>query len=107
MAASSTKAWMFFAQRPQQPASFKPNLALIWQGITIPSRPASRTSESVIPLHKHRYMSASLAKNDYEKHSQYVMTHRFCQQAWVPFTRVPFDCRRFIPKLAIYKVDSS
>ena len=35
-------------------------LALIWHGITIPARPASRTSESLIPLHKHRYMSASL-----------------------------------------------
>jgi hypothetical protein len=80
VAASSTKVSMFFAHRPQQPASFKPNLALIWHGITQPARPALRTSESVIPLHKHRYMSASLFKNDYEKHSQYAMCNSFCQQ---------------------------
>jgi hypothetical protein len=53
---------MFLEHRPQQPTSFNPNFALIWQGITIPARPASRTSESVIPLHKHRYMSASLSQ---------------------------------------------
>jgi hypothetical protein len=29
---------------------------LIWHGITMPARAASRTSESVIPLHKHRYI---------------------------------------------------
>jgi hypothetical protein len=63
---------MFFAHRPQHPASLSPNRDLIWHGITMPARAASRTSESVIPLHKHRYMSASLVKNDYEKHSQYV-----------------------------------
>src|SRR6476469_4743891 len=75
---------MFLEHRPQQPSSLRPNLALIWHGITMPARPALRTSESVIPLHKHRYMDASLFSNDYEKHSQYATTRRFCQQPATP-----------------------
>src|SRR6267143_1654878 len=47
---------MFFEQRPQHPASFNPNFALSWPGMTMPACPASRTSESVIPLQRQRYM---------------------------------------------------
>jgi hypothetical protein len=47
-----------------------PNFDLSWQDITTPARPASRTSDSVIPLHKQRYMDFLL--DDYEKRSQYA-----------------------------------
>ncbi len=68
---------MFLAQRPQQPLFLSPNLDLSWQGITRPARPASRTSDSVIPLHKHTYMAPST--NDYEKHYHDAIVQGFCQ----------------------------
>src|SRR5512134_1623688 len=73
---------MFLEQRPQHPASLRPNLALSWQGITTPARPASLTSESVIPLHKQRYMLGLVhgcVSNDYEKHYQYATAPVSCQ----------------------------
>ena len=68
---------MFLAQRPQQPVRLSPNLDLSWQGITQPLRPASRTSDSVIPLHKQTYMTLSI--DDYEKHYQYATVPSICQ----------------------------
>ncbi|SLM46262.1 protein of unknown function [Nitrospira japonica] len=53
-----------------------------WQAITRPDRPADRTSDSVIPLQRQMYMSASQSIADYEKHSQYATAGPFCQ---VPF----------------------
>lgn len=75
--AISTNAWMFFAQRPQQPFCLSPNLDFNWQGVTTPARPASRTSDSVIPLHKQIYICQPA--NDYEKHSQYAIGRVLCQ----------------------------
>jgi hypothetical protein len=68
---------IFLAQRPQQPVRLSPNLDLSWQGITTPARPASRTSDSVIPLHKQTYMDLLLG--DYEKRSQYAIVPSICQ----------------------------
>ena len=75
--AISTNSRIFFAQRPQQPLPLRLNFALRAQGVTCPFRPASRTSDSVIPLQRHTYMGTSM--NDYEKHSQYASTWEFCQ----------------------------
>ncbi|MDH4097385.1 MAG: hypothetical protein OEU87_03630, partial [Nitrospira sp.] len=58
------------AQRPQQPLRVRSNFDLSRQDITIPARPASRTSDSVIPLHKQTYMDLPFV--DYEKRSQYA-----------------------------------
>lgn len=68
---------MFLAQRPQQPVRLSPNLDLSWQGITHPVRPASRTSDSVIPLHKQTYTAFSF--DDYDKRYQYATEQRICQ----------------------------
>jgi hypothetical protein len=70
---------MFFEHRPQQPDSFNPNFDLSWQAITSPARPAARTSDSVIPLQRQTYMSASRLNDDYEKHSQCATEGPFCQ----------------------------
>lgn len=52
---------MFFAQRPQQPASFRPNVAMSAERVTEPARPAACTSLSVSPLQRQTYIGGPLS----------------------------------------------
>src|SRR5215469_5135470 len=66
--------------------SLRPNSALSWQGMTIPARPASRTSDSLIPLQRQRYISrnsffletrcrCNYVGNDYDNRYQLIQIY--------------------------------